>query len=116
MYEVIQSYFYSVDMSGNYMRPWMYMEKNTYTTLLYEVIYTTYMWGLRGRYFSTYIMYIFVRFLVYFEHIHMSIYIYIYIHFSYPYPLISFDKTSFMNHFICGFVPLFCFMCFSHHR
>ena len=29
------------------------MEKNTYTTLLYEVILLVYMWGLRGRYFLT---------------------------------------------------------------
>ena len=43
--------------------PWgtmRYMDMNTYTTLLYMVIYiyTTYMWGLRGRYFSTILLHI----------------------------------------------------------
>ena len=46
MYRVGQSYFYPEVTT-------MIHGKNTYTTLLYEVIYTTYMWGLRGRYFST---------------------------------------------------------------
>ena len=46
MYRVGQSYFYPEVTT-------MIHGKNTYTTLLYEVIYTTCMWGLRGRYFST---------------------------------------------------------------